>query len=176
MANRGWPILWNARWIWAAPKLRPVTAIASDSIPPRETWNRFCYVRKSIDLAEVPTSVPARVTADSAFEEYWNAQTGTGSRCHAWSATPTYDSTAHVLGVHPLRAGYAEAEIAPIFGALRHLEGVVPTPKGMIEIVLDRERGGEVTLPAGVDAVLRFDDAPLGGARLGAGRHRIVRA
>ncbi|MGH7781919.1 MAG: hypothetical protein ACREQR_19040 [Candidatus Binataceae bacterium] len=120
--------------------------------------------------------LPQAERGNTAFEEYWNARPGTGSRCHAWSATPTYDLTAHVLGVHPLRAGYAEAEIAPIFGALRHLEGVVPTPKGMIEIVLDRERGGEVSLPAGVGAILRFDDAPLGDARLGCGRHRIVRA
>lgn len=113
---------------------------------------------------------------NTAFEEYWNARSGTGSRCHAWSATPTYDLTTHVLGVRPSKPGYAEAEIAPLFGALRHLEGAVPTPKGMIEVALDRERGGELTLPEGVDAIVRFDDAPLRGARLGAGRHRIERA
>ena len=113
---------------------------------------------------------------NTAFEEYWNARPGTGSRCHAWSATPTYDLTTHVLGVRPLKPGHAEAEIAPLFGALRHLEGAVPTSTGMIEVVLDRERGGEVTIPDGVDATVRFDDAPLRGARLGAGRHRIVRA
>ncbi|HUY39131.1 MAG TPA: alpha-L-rhamnosidase C-terminal domain-containing protein [Candidatus Binataceae bacterium] len=113
---------------------------------------------------------------NNAFEEYWNARPGTGSRCHAWSATPTFDLTTHVLGVRPSKPGYAQVEIAPLFGALRHLEGAVPTPRGMIEIELDRERGGEVTLPDGVDAIVRFDDAALRGVRLGAGRHRIERA
>ena len=113
---------------------------------------------------------------NTVFEEYWEARPGTGSRCHAWSATPTYDLTTHVLGVKPLKAGYAEAEIAPWFGTLRHLEGAVPTPKGMIEVTLDRERGGAVVIPDGVIAHLRFDDTKLAGARLTAGRHRIVPA
>ena len=113
---------------------------------------------------------------NTVFEEYWEAKPGTGSRCHAWSATPTYDLTTHLLGVKPLKAGYAEAEIAPWFGTLRHLEGAVPTPKGMIEVTLDRERGGEVVIPEGVIANLRFDDAKLAGGRPGTGRHRIVAA
>ena len=70
---------------------------------------------------------------DTAFEEYWDARTGTGSRCHAWSATPTYDLTTWVLGVRPAAPGYSRAEIAPQFGIARHLEGRVPTPHGLIE-------------------------------------------
>jgi alpha-L-rhamnosidase len=112
---------------------------------------------------------------NSTFEEYWGADSGSGSRCHAWSATPTYDLTTHVLGVRPLSPGYATAEIAPIFGDLRHLEGAVPTPRGMIELTLDRESGGEVSIPDGVTARIRFDDAPLASARAATGRHRIVR-
>jgi alpha-L-rhamnosidase len=110
---------------------------------------------------------------NTAFEEYWGARAGTGSRCHAWSATPTYDLTTHVLGVKPLKPGYAEAEIAPWFGPLRHLEGAVPTPRGLIEITVDRHRGGEIAIPPGVIAHLRFDDASLKGARLEPGRHQI---
>jgi alpha-L-rhamnosidase len=113
---------------------------------------------------------------DTVFEEYWNARAGSGSRCHAWSATPTYDLTTHVLGVRPLRPGYEWAEIAPCFGALRHLEGAVPTPHDFIEITLDRERGGEIAIPPAVTARVRFDDAKLASATLGAGRHRIVPA
>ncbi|MGO9602715.1 MAG: alpha-L-rhamnosidase C-terminal domain-containing protein [Candidatus Binataceae bacterium] len=111
---------------------------------------------------------------NTVFEEYWQARSGTGSRCHAWSATPTYDLTTHVLGVKPLKPGYAEAEITPWFGTLRHLEGAVPTPHGMIEVTLDHDRGGEITIPPGVIATVRFDDAPLSGARLGPGRHTIA--
>jgi alpha-L-rhamnosidase len=111
---------------------------------------------------------------NTVFEEYWQARSGTGSRCHAWSATPTYDLTTHVLGVKPQKPGYLEAEIAPWFGSLRHLEGVVPTPHGFIELTLDRDRGGEIVIPPGITAYLRCDDAPLAGGRFVAGRHRIA--
>jgi alpha-L-rhamnosidase len=112
---------------------------------------------------------------DTAFEEYWDACIGTGSRCHAWSATPTYDLTTWVLGVKPAAAGYSRAEIAPRFGWLKHLEGRVPTPHGLIEVKLDREDGGEIEIPDGVTALVRFDDAPLTGGEFGPGRHRISR-
>ncbi len=112
---------------------------------------------------------------DTAFEEYWDARTGTGSRCHAWSATPTYDLTTWVLGVRPAAPGYARAEITPRFGSLRHLEGRVPTPHGLIEINLNREDGGTIAIPHGVNAVVRFDDAPLAGGKFGPGRHNISR-
>jgi len=111
----------------------------------------------------------------TAFEEYWDARAGTGSRCHAWSATPSYDLTTWVLGVRPAAPGYSRAEIAPRFGSLRHLEGRVPTPHGLIEVNLDREGGGEVVIPDDVAALVRFDDAPLTGGEFGPGRHRISR-
>jgi alpha-L-rhamnosidase len=110
---------------------------------------------------------------DTVFEEYWDARSGTGSRCHAWSATPTFDLTAHVLGVRPTAPAFATVEIAPLFGRLRHLEGRVPTPNGMIEVILDRERGGEIALPNGVVANLRFDDAALKGGAIGSRRHHV---
>ncbi len=112
---------------------------------------------------------------DTAFEEYWDARAGTGSRCHAWSATPTYDLTTWVLGVRPAAPGYSRAEIAPRFGSLRHLEGRVPTPHGLIEINLNREDGGMIAIPDGVKAVVRFDDAPLAGGEFGPGCHSISR-
>jgi alpha-L-rhamnosidase len=112
---------------------------------------------------------------DTSFEEYWDARAGTGSRCHAWSATPTYDLTTWILGVRPAAPGYSRAEIAPHFGKLRHLEGRVPTPRGLIEVKLDREAGGEVAIPDGVTALVRFDDAPLIGGDFGPGRHHISR-
>jgi len=112
---------------------------------------------------------------DTAFEEYWDARAGTGSRCHAWSATPTYDLTTWVLGVRPAAPGYSRAEIAPRFGLLRHLEGRIPTPHGLIEVKLDRAGDGEIVIPDDVAALVRFEDAPLTGGEFGPGRHRISR-
>lgn len=112
---------------------------------------------------------------DTAFEEYWDARAGTGSRCHAWSATPTFDLTAHVLGVRPLAPGFAQVEIRPRFGALARLRAAVPTPHGLIELELERERGGSVTIPPRESAEVSFEDAPLASGRLESGTHRIVR-
>src|SRR2546423_251849 len=61
-----WPAIWRARWIWTE---RPHSAgfTRGAGLPPRETWNRFVYFRRSFVLEEIPASVPARVTADSRF-------------------------------------------------------------------------------------------------------------
>ena len=83
--------------------------------------------------------------------------------------------TTWVLGVRPAAPGYSRAEIAPWFGSLRHLEGRVPTPHGLIGVNLDRESGGEIVIPGDVAAQVRFDDAPLTGGDFGPGRHRISR-
>jgi alpha-L-rhamnosidase len=139
------------------------------------------FVHEAIVRAGRRDLIPARCMrwwpqierGDTSFEEYWDARAGTGSRCHAWSATPTYDLTTWVLGVRPAAPGYSRAEISPHFGLLKHLEGRVPTPHGLIAVKLDRERGGEITIPTGVTARLTFDDAPLAPRELGPGRHRI---
>jgi len=109
---------------------------------------------------------------DTTFEEYWDAASGTGSRCHAWSATPTYDLTTHVLGVRPTEPGYRRAEIRPLFGNLQKIAGKVPTPCGLIEIELDRS-GGTIVIPNGITADLSFEDSNLKAAKLGSGRHKI---
>lgn len=109
---------------------------------------------------------------NTTFEEYWDAPPGTSSRCHAWSATPVYDLSTHVLGVKPLDVAYTKATIAPLFGALERLRGRVPTPHGFIELDLDRS-GGSITVPEGVSAVVTFNDVDLSGGEYGSGTHTV---
>lgn len=85
------------------------------------------------------------------FEEYWDAAPGLGSRCHAWSATPTYDLSAYVLGVRPAAPGFSLVSIKPFLGDLEYAEGAVPTPHGLIRVKATRE-DVSVTLPDGVTA------------------------
>jgi hypothetical protein len=112
---------------------------------------------------------------NTTFEEYWSGPTGDASRCHAWSATPTYDLSTHVLGVGPAEPGYGKAEIRPRFGILKKLSGLVPTPHGMIEISLERDAGGTIHLPAGIVADVLFDDADLRGGSYPSGTNAIER-
>lgn len=112
---------------------------------------------------------------NTTFEEYWSGPVGEASRCHAWSATPTYDLTTHVLGVRPVEPGYRKMAIRPRFGALTRLAGRIPTPHGMIDISLERDRGGSLTVPSGVEADLYFADADLRGGRFTPGTHAIRR-
>jgi hypothetical protein len=110
---------------------------------------------------------------NTSIQEYWDAPVGKASRAHAWSATPTYDLTAHLLGVRPRTPGFPQTEIRPYFGALNRLAGRVPTPYGFIDIDLTRQ-GGTIVIPQGIEATLRFADCPLPGGELGAGHHTIT--
>jgi hypothetical protein len=69
---------------------------------------------------------------NTTFEEYWNAAPGRASRAHAWSGTPTYDLTTHVLGVHV--KGPGDVEHDPHLGSLEWARGAVPTADGLIEV------------------------------------------
>jgi hypothetical protein len=112
------------------------------------------------------------------FGEFWTAKAGTASRCHGWSATPTYDLSAHVLGVRPLvetaaDLGFRRAVIAPAFGRLAHVAGAVPTPHGPLRVELSTS-GGQVVVPAGMtSAEVRLpgtDPVVLDGP----GTHRLI--
>src|ERR1700691_5519147 len=72
MAGSKWPITWDARWIWTGPAPLPVSPIGAAGIPPKETWNRFCYLRRTVHLDSIPAALPARVTADSRFVLFVN--------------------------------------------------------------------------------------------------------
>lgn len=86
------------------------------------------------------------------FEEYWDAPPGLGSRCHAWSATPTFDLSTHVLGVRPASPGFEKVVIEPHKGGLEKVEGAVPTPRGLIQVKLGKEMS--FTIPKGIEAEL----------------------
>jgi hypothetical protein len=89
------------------------------------------------------------------FWEMWSNKTGrlTRSHCHGWSAAPTFFLSTEILGVRPVRPGFAEVTVAPKLGRLRFIRGSVPTPRGPITVSCER-RGGKVrtavTLPPGV--------------------------
>lgn len=113
--------------------------------------------------------LPMLASGNGTLDEFWGAPRGDGSRAHAWSATPTYDLTTHVLGVRPTSPGYRTAVLDPYLGRFDHLSGEVPTPRGPIRVELDRA-GGHVEVPDGIELALRGVCEP---AKVGHGRHDV---
>lgn len=62
-----WPTVWSARWIWDSVPDGDLARLVGMSAAPEPTWNRFVLLRRRFELAEVPPTVPCRLTADSRF-------------------------------------------------------------------------------------------------------------
>lgn len=77
----------------------------------------------------------------------------TRSDCHAWSASPVYELLATVCGIEPASPGFATVRIEPHLGSLKHADGTVPHPQGLIRVSLVRDGEGiraKISLPPGV--------------------------
>jgi hypothetical protein len=90
----------------------------------------------------------------------WEQLEPTRSDCHAWSSHPLFHLPCSVVGVRPAAPGFARVEIVPQPGELRRVSAVVVHPRGEVaaELEFDGAGGcrGRVSLPAGVDGVLRW--------------------
>jgi alpha-L-rhamnosidase len=78
------------------------------------------------------------------------------SDCHAWSASPTYELFAILVGIRPDAPEYARVRIAPHLSGLEWVKGEVPHPDGMIRAYIRKEKGrvvAEIELPPGVPGV-----------------------
>ena len=56
---------------------------------------------------------------------------------HAWSTAPLNMTSRWVLGVNPLKPGYAKILISPHPGFLKRLSGIVPTPRGQVRLRME---------------------------------------
>ena len=63
------------------------------------------------------------------------------SDCHAWGALALYEFPAAILGVRPLKPGFAAAEIKPRALYLDWARGVAATPKGPVEVAWEKVNG-----------------------------------
>ncbi|MFN3515738.1 MAG: MGH1-like glycoside hydrolase domain-containing protein [Novosphingobium sp.] len=74
----------------------------------------------------------------------WESYEPTASLCHGFSASPTWQMSRHILGVHPLDPGYAAIGVALDLADLDWAEGTFATPHGDIRVRLDRSADGFV--------------------------------
>jgi alpha-L-rhamnosidase len=135
---------------------------------------------------------PWDASGEPTFWELWRLGEAT-STCHAWSATPTFDLSAEVLGIAPIIPGFRRFRVAPHPAGLLWAEGVFPSPCGDItvawrqaedrfELTLTTPAGAvaEVELPASLTPTgwrrVEVDGrAPSAGIlEVGPGTHRII--
>ncbi len=100
------------------------------------------------------------------FQEFWSAEAGQSSRCHGWSASPTYDLTTYVLGVRPVEPGYSRAVVDPLLGPLSQASGRVPTPLGWLSVAV---QGSEIQLQVPEGMLVQA-----AGREIGPGNHRVA--
>jgi alpha-L-rhamnosidase len=74
----------------------------------------------------------------------WESFAPTASLCHGFSASPTYQLSRRVLGIGPALPGFDAIAATPDLAGLAHAQGVVPTPRGDVEVRLQRERGATI--------------------------------
>ncbi len=75
-------------------------------------------------------------------DTFWeNFQQDTGTSCHAWSAAPTYFLSAIVLGIQPVRPGYARYRVAPHPSGLQWAQGDIPTVNGRLAVQWRWDKG-----------------------------------
>ena len=80
--------------------------------------------------------------------ENFNSKTEwkTRSVAHAWSASPALYMVSEVLGVKPLKPGFAEFTVEPCQSKLAFARGSVPTPHGEIYVEWHKNARGETEI------------------------------
>ena len=136
-------------------------------------------LRKAGKVDMIVANIRARWSAliadgESTFRETWQLEPIT-SKCHAWSATPTFDLSTDILGIAPLEPGFARFRVAPHIAHLEWARGAFPTPRGDIQIEWRRDANRfelSLTVPNATEAeIILPARAP---TRVGAGTHRVV--
>jgi alpha-L-rhamnosidase len=91
----------------------------------------------------------------------WESFEPTASLCHAFSSSPTWQLSRHVLGVHPLSPGYEIIGVCPNLAGLSYAQGIFPTPKGDVTVSLHAHANGfnaTITGPVGVPLQVKAPD------------------
>ena len=107
------PGRWRARWIWSAgPRIRTSGGFANSLDP--EGFDRFVLFRRTFELADVPSSAPVRVTADSRYVLYVNGREVSRGPVRSNPRRLRYDTTD--IASHVQRGPNVLAAIARFYG------------------------------------------------------------
>lgn len=102
-----------------------------------------------LQLREGATTFWEYLKLNPPLQQWW--ESALMSRCHGWSAGPTFLLPRYLLGVGATDS-WAAVTINPCMDVLDWAEGSVPTPYGDIEVMWEKGKKALVRLPAGVSA------------------------
>lgn len=83
---------------------------------------------------------------NTCLETFKKGPEWTRSIAHAWSGSPALFLIREVLGVRPVKPGFAEFTVTPRTDGLDWAEGSVPTPRGRIWVAWKKDAQGRVTV------------------------------
>jgi len=101
-------------------------------------------------LAQKPWEQMVEDNMTTTLERFESNKKPTRSEVHPWSASPAYFYFDYLAGIQSVKNNFEEVRIAPSFGELKHIEGVLPTVRGTILFDLKKSDSGllaEIDLP-----------------------------
>jgi len=84
------------------------------------------------DVAQQPWEEMIMNNMSTTLERFKSKEKPTRSEVHPWSASPAYFYFNYLAGIQSTKNNFEEVRIAPAFGLLQAMEGLLPTPKGNI--------------------------------------------
>ncbi len=102
------------------------------------------------DLAQKPWEAMIENHMTTTLERFESEKKPTRSEVHPWSASPAYFYFNYLAGIKSVKNDFEEVMIAPVFGKLQSMDGLLPTSKGNILFKLRKSKNklsAEITLP-----------------------------
>lgn len=112
------------------------------------------HVSDALDRMQTRYAYMVQTNLDAGDTTLWEYFDETGTRNHAWAASPVFLLSRYVGGVRPTIPGYAKYEILPDFSHSDAIHLTVETVLGTVRV--DGERGGALTVsvPDGGEATV----------------------
>lgn len=112
-------------------------------------------------LAQRPWEQMVKDHMTTTLERFESAEKPTRSEVHPWSASPAYFYFTYLAGITSVKNNYEEIRIAPVFGTLTTMNGLLPSPKGPIVFYLNKKNNrllAKISLPDNIAGNLVWQD------------------
>lgn len=125
-------------------------------------------------LAQQPWEQMVTDHMTTTLERFESSEKPTRSEVHPWSASPAYFYFNYLAGIQSTKNNFETVKIAPAFGALNFIEGVLPTNKGAIDFKLNKDKNeltAVITIPNTMNGTLVWQGSTI---KLKKGTHRYT--